>query len=56
MAVTAEASSAANRRDVDIAVTLRIANLLRMNKSVTAAVNESREFTFTDIANEPIWI
>jgi hypothetical protein len=52
MTVTADASSAANMRDVVIPVALPIAVSPRINRSAIAVVNESREFTFTDIANK----
>ena len=52
MTVTAEASSAANTRDVVIAVTPSNYDLLRINRSATVVVNERREFTFTDITNK----
>jgi hypothetical protein len=55
MTVTADASSAANTRDVVIPVALPIA-IYRMNRPAISVVNESREFTFTDIANEAFWI
>jgi hypothetical protein len=50
MTVTAEASSAANTRDVVIPVALPVA-IYRINRPAVAVVNESREFTFIDIAN-----
>ena len=58
MAVTAEASSAANTRDVVILVALQNCDLLRINRPAISTVNESRKFTFTDIANEAfrIWV
>jgi hypothetical protein len=56
MAVTAEASSAANTRDDVIPVALPNAVCSAINRSAIAVVNESREFTFTDIANEAFWI
>jgi hypothetical protein len=55
MTVTAEASSAANTRDVVIPMTFHC-DPLRMNRPAIAVVNESREFTFTDIANRAFWI
>ena len=56
MAVTAEASSAANTRDVVIPMALPIAVCFAINRPATIVVNESRKFTFTDIANEAFWI
>jgi hypothetical protein len=50
--VTAEASSAANTRDVIIPVALPNYDLVHMNSSAIAAVNERREFTFIDITNK----
>jgi hypothetical protein len=51
MTVTAEASSAANTRDVVIPMALPNAVCSAFNRPAIAVVNESREFTFTDIAN-----
>ena len=50
MTVTAEANSAANTRDVVIRVAL--CDLVRINRPAISTVNESREFTFIDIANK----
>jgi hypothetical protein len=52
MTVTTDASSAANTRDVVIPVAPSDYGSLRINRSAIAVVNERREFTFTDIANE----
>jgi hypothetical protein len=52
MAVTTEASSAANARDVIIFSGPSNCDLPRMNKPAAAVVNERRQFTFTDIANK----
>jgi hypothetical protein len=52
MAVTAEASSAANTRDVVISAALQSYDLLHMNRPAVSGVNERREFTFTDITNK----